>query len=120
MSTLMQVYCAIPVPMAAIGLFVGIYLHTLPVEADSYDVDDYAEPRRPIETCGPCDAAERSAKRRLRTCPEPTQRPEILPPAPAGADAGTPMYVALMARQWLREIGEQARQSWTVQREAVR
>jgi hypothetical protein len=113
----MQVYCAIPVPMAAIGLFVGIYLLTLPDgTADSYGVDDYAAPVEPVR--------EQPA-RRLRPQPD---RPavgraavDILPPAPPGMDAGVPMYRQLTAqlggephdvftaRQWLRELAAEAR-----------
>jgi hypothetical protein len=106
MSTLMQVYCAIAVPAALIGLFVGVYLHTLPdTDVEPYGVDDYAAPA----------VAPREPDRRhyrlmvLGEGVQVTALDDVLPPAPARMDAGTPIFDSLAAARILRELGAKAR-----------
>jgi hypothetical protein len=98
MSTLMQVYCAIPVPAALIGLFVGIYLHTLPDEDEPYTPPP-ASPAPPVE------------RRRLALpAPAPVSAKYSLPAADPGYLGGSPIYYRLVAAQVLRQA---------VQREVV-
>lgn len=81
--------------MAPIGAGVALLWLLGRDQDDDYTVDDY-RPSVEVHLAGdaePFAAAVRDVRRRLRPA-------DVLPPAPAGTDAGSPLYVETLFRTW--------------------
>ena len=70
--------------------------------ADQHTVDDYREPAEPDRKQLIRDALVGLSRRHI------TVVVDVLPPAPAGADAGSPLYVETLFRTWHPEAPEVA------------